>query len=96
MLHIKQHISTRDAKKHVFFKTPLNHQQNPTAHKPVTLTINILLSDVFPSTPLTYIKQFLTPVTTERYEMPQYIIAIVEGIILKYVGGVRAGEKCEI
>jgi hypothetical protein len=28
--------------------------------------------------------------------MPQYIIAIVEGIILKYVGGVRAGEKCEI
>jgi hypothetical protein len=52
MLHINQNIYTRNAQKHVFCKTPLNHQQNPTAHELVNLTTTFLLSDVFPSTTL--------------------------------------------
>ena len=75
-MYINNHISTRNAQKHIFYKTPLHHQQYSTAHRSVTLTTNILLSDVFPSTPLHLINQFLTPVTTERYVLPQHIIVV--------------------
>ena len=75
-MYTSHHISTRDAQKHVFYKTPFHHQQNYTAHRPVTLTTNILLSDVSPPLPFTNINQFLTPVTTETYVLPQHIIGV--------------------
>jgi hypothetical protein len=92
MVHINQHISTRNAQKHVFYKTPLNHQQNPTAHKPANLTTNILLSDVFPSTPL-HLYQTIPNACLNR--TLRTATARVEGSILKYVFGVTAGGKCE-